>query len=108
MTALRSTTFRYRRLASIAAGGLATARALSVAVRAWAQTSPDSSPAGACVPGRIVDFCSDGIVNLLSVEAFIRQKRDIPPRDQTLDAVAVPVTSCQLWNWVVSHVVPLP
>jgi hypothetical protein len=59
MTAPRSTAFRYRRLASIAAGGLATALALSVAVRAWAQTSPDSSPAGECVPGRIVDFCSD-------------------------------------------------
>jgi hypothetical protein len=59
MTAPRSTAFRYRRLASIAAGGLATALALSVAVRAWAQTSPDSSLAGECVPGRIVDFCSD-------------------------------------------------
>jgi hypothetical protein len=59
MTAPRSTAFRYRRLASIAAGGLATALALSVAVRAWAQTSPNSSPAGECVPGRIVDFCSD-------------------------------------------------
>jgi hypothetical protein len=86
MTAPRSTAFRYRRLASIAAGGLATALALSVAVRAWAQTSPDSSPrrGSACREGswtsaamslRPKDFCSTMVSTLRSCPPVPSQER---------------------------------
>ena len=39
-----------------------------------------------------------GVVNLLSVEALIRQEGVSTDRDRILYAAAVPVTSCQRWN----------
>jgi hypothetical protein len=52
-----------------------------------------------CFLSRALDSTGGSIyVNLLLVEAFIRQEEVSTDRNRLLYAAAVPVTSCQLWN----------
>jgi hypothetical protein len=59
MALAASTGARHCMRAAIVAAVVFSALALVGAVPAWAQAPPSSSPAEACTPGRIVDFCSD-------------------------------------------------
>ena len=57
MILAKSTKFLRRAMAAIGAAGVFTALAAASSQPAWAQAPSTPSPAEACTPGLIVDFC---------------------------------------------------